>query len=100
MSAARRRVLHLSDLHLNAHGELRYGVDADLALGAVLESCASLGELAAVIVTGDVADDGSEAAYSRARDVLLDFARTVLAISTPTGTTAVSRLVRLAGSAR
>lgn len=75
MSAARRRVLHLSDLHLNARGELRYGVDADLALGAVLESCASLGELAAVIVTGDVADDGSEAAYDRAREVLLDFAR-------------------------
>jgi len=75
MSATRRRVLHLSDLHLNASGELRYGVDADLALGAVLESCASLGELAAVIVTGDVADDGSEAAYNRARDVLLDFAR-------------------------
>ena len=75
MPAARRRVLHLSDLHLNARGELRYGVDAGLALDAVLESCASLGELAAVIVTGDVADDGSEAAYRRARDVLLDFAR-------------------------
>jgi Icc protein len=75
MPAARRRVLHLSDLHLNARGELRYGVDADLALGAVLQSCASLGELAAVIVTGDVADDGSEAAYNRAREVLLDFAR-------------------------
>ena len=68
-------MLHLSDLHLNARGELRYGVDAGLALDAVLESCASLGELAAVIVTGDVADDGSEAAYRRARDVLLDFAR-------------------------
>jgi 3',5'-cyclic-AMP phosphodiesterase len=76
MSAARSRVLHLSDLHLNARCELRYGVDADLALGEVLESCASLGELAAVIVTGDVADDGSEAAYNRARDVLLNFART------------------------
>jgi Icc protein len=75
MPAARRRVLHLSDLHLNARGEIRYGVDADLELGAVLDSCASLGELAAVIVTGDVADDGSEAAYSRARQVLLDFAR-------------------------
>jgi 3',5'-cyclic-AMP phosphodiesterase len=75
MPAARRRVLHLSDLHLNARGELRYGVDADLALSAVLDSCASLGELAAVIVTGDVADDGSEAAYNRARAVLLDFAR-------------------------
>ena len=68
-------MLHLSDLHLNARGELRYGVDAGLALDAVLESCASLGELAAVIVTGDVADDGSEAAYRRARDVRLDFAR-------------------------
>lgn len=74
MPTARRRVLHLSDLHLNARGEVRYSVDADLALGAVLDSCANLGELAAVIVTGDVADDGSEAAYNRARDVLLDFA--------------------------
>lgn len=74
MPGARHRVLHLSDLHLNARGEPRYGVDADRALGAVLESCGSLGELAAVIVTGDVADDGSEAAYSRARELLLDFA--------------------------
>ncbi len=72
----RARLLHLSDLHLNADREHRYGVDADRALRLVLEACAHVEHLAAVVVTGDVADDGSVAAYERARDALLDFTTT------------------------
>jgi Icc protein len=68
------RLLHLSDLHLNATGKPGYGIDADLSLRLVLDSCAHLDDLSAVVVTGDLADDGSPAAYERARDTLLAFA--------------------------
>lgn len=67
------RVLQLSDLHLNARREPTYGVDADRSLRLVLEACAHVDDLAAVVVTGDIADDGSTAAYDRARETLLAF---------------------------
>lgn len=68
------RILHLSDLHLRAIpgvGE----VDADRSLRYVLDACAHLEDIAAVIVTGDIADDGSPAAYERAGAALLGYAR-------------------------
>lgn len=68
------RLLHLSDLHLNGSSTPDEGVDADRSLALVLEACAPVEGVAAVVVTGDVADDGSEAAYQRARSALLDFA--------------------------
>lgn len=69
------RLLHLSDLHLSAEFARDNGVDADRSLSLVLEACAHLKDIVAVLVTGDIADDGSEAAYARARATLLDFAR-------------------------
>jgi 3',5'-cyclic AMP phosphodiesterase CpdA len=68
-------LLHLSDLHLSAEFARDEGVDADRSLSLVLEACAHLTDIAAVLVTGDIADDGSAAAYARARAALLDFAR-------------------------
>jgi 3',5'-cyclic AMP phosphodiesterase CpdA len=68
-------LLHLSDLHLNAEFTRDKGVDADRSLSLVLDACAHLRDIVAVLVTGDIADDGSEAAYARARTALLDFAR-------------------------
>lgn len=70
-----QRLLHLSDLHLNESGDAGTGVDADRALALVLEACAHIGDLAAVVVTGDVADDGSALAYKRAHAALSAFAR-------------------------
>jgi 3',5'-cyclic-AMP phosphodiesterase len=70
----RVRLLHLSDLHLRAvpgAGE----VDADRSLRHVLDACAHLENIAALIVTGDIADDGSLAAYERAGHALRDYAR-------------------------
>jgi Icc protein len=67
------RLLHLSDLHLSAQpggGE----VDADRSLALVLAACERLDDISAVVVTGDLADDGSVAAYERVRATLLDFA--------------------------
>jgi 3',5'-cyclic-AMP phosphodiesterase len=74
-TSGRRRLLHLSDLHLNAGNEMRYGVDPDASLRAVLATCAELDAVIAVVVTGDVADDGSEPAYVRARELILEYAR-------------------------
>lgn len=68
------RLLHLSDLHLSA-ADGSMGVDASRSLDLVLEACAHLDQLAAVIVTGDVADDGSHQAYRRAHAALSDFAQ-------------------------
>lgn len=70
-----KRLLHLSDLHLRASGHAGEGVDPDRSLALVLEACAHLGDLSAVVVTGDVADDGSARAYERARAALLAFAQ-------------------------
>lgn len=67
------KLLHLSDLHLKDHGVAGEG-DADGSLVRVLDACAHL-SIAAVVVTGDIADDGSDAAYHRALDVIGAFAR-------------------------
>jgi len=69
------RVLHLSDTHLMAAGALHQGlVDTTAALGHVLESLHGLGPLDAVVVSGDVSDDGTVASYETARDLVGDFA--------------------------
>lgn len=69
------RILHLSDTHLDRSG----GPDADgadgiAALCRLLGELGHLGDLDAVVVTGDVADDGSYEAYTRARELLSSYA--------------------------
>ncbi|GAA2691193.1 metallophosphoesterase [Actinoplanes palleronii] len=62
------RILHLSDTHVTAAaGVNRDGIDAREALRGMLLDCAEVPGLDVVLVTGDVADDGSVTAY---RDVL------------------------------
>ncbi|WP_432564945.1 metallophosphoesterase family protein [Kineococcus sp. SYSU DK003] len=70
------RILHLSDTHLMAAGALHQGlVDTTAALGHVLESLHGIGPLDAVVVSGDVSDDGTVASYETARDLVGPFAR-------------------------
>lgn len=57
------RLLHLSDLHLTAAGD----DDAQHALDGLLHDCRHLAGLGLVVVSGDLADDGSPAAYAAAR---------------------------------
>ncbi|CAL9278794.1 metallophosphoesterase family protein [Streptomyces sp. SudanB52_2052] len=69
------RILHLSDTHLDRSG----GPDADRADGTaalrrLLTELSHLNDLDAVVVTGDVADDGSHKAYARARELLSGYA--------------------------
>ncbi|MGH3248941.1 MAG: metallophosphoesterase family protein [Trebonia sp.] len=53
------RVLHLSDTHVTASGLDEDGVDALAALDQVLRDCRHLAGLDLIVVTGDIADDGS-----------------------------------------
>lgn len=70
------KILHLSDTHL-AEGGKRHatGVDATEALQGLLVDLEPLRDIDAVVVTGDVADDGSVEAYTRAREMIGAFAR-------------------------
>ncbi|PRY12146.1 metallophosphoesterase family protein [Kineococcus rhizosphaerae] len=76
------RILHLSDTHLMAAGALHGGlVDTTAALGHVLESLHGIGSLDAVVVSGDVSDDGTVASYETARDLVGEFARSHRAVA-------------------
>ena len=69
------RILQLSDTHLMAAGALHNGlVDTTAALVHALESLRGVGPLDAVVVSGDVSDDGTTASYEAARDLVGAFA--------------------------
>lgn len=69
------RVLHLSDTHLTREaGTNSFGVDPRQALRGLLGDLANLPAVDVVVVSGDVADDGSPAAYRTARDLVGTFA--------------------------
>jgi Icc protein len=70
------RILHLSDTHITAAtGPNRDGVDSRESLRRMLHDCGELPGLDAVVVSGDVADDGSPEAYADALDLIGAFAR-------------------------
>ena len=65
------RILHLSDTHLFGDGTRHYGVvDTTAALRRVLERAHGLADLDAVVVSGDLSDDGSEASYRTLRSLV------------------------------
>ncbi|MFF3908313.1 metallophosphoesterase [Streptomyces sp. NPDC001848] len=69
------RILHLSDTHLDrSGGPDADGADGTAALCRLLGEPGHLDDLDAVVVTGDVADDGSHEAYTRARELLSRYA--------------------------
>ncbi|WP_432545627.1 metallophosphoesterase family protein [Kineococcus sp. SYSU DK004] len=70
------RLLHLSDTHLLADAGLHQGaVDTTAALGDVLAGLGGLGALDAVVVSGDVSEDGTPASYAAVRALVEGFAR-------------------------
>jgi 3',5'-cyclic AMP phosphodiesterase CpdA len=70
------RILHLSDTHVRrATGADGRGVDARASLRQILRDCAEVPRLDALVVTGDLADDGSREAYADVRDLVHGFAR-------------------------
>jgi 3',5'-cyclic AMP phosphodiesterase CpdA len=69
------RLLHLSDTHLLAGGVLHQGlVDTTALLRNVLDGLSALGPLDAVVVSGDVSDDGSPESYEAASKLVGGFA--------------------------
>ncbi|MER6572322.1 metallophosphoesterase [Streptomyces sp. NPDC001093] len=69
------RILHLSDTHLDrSGGPDADGADGTAALRCLLAELDHLRDLDAVVVTGDVADDGSLEAYARAQGLLSRYA--------------------------
>ena len=69
------RILHLSDTHLLGDPEARHnGVDTTLALELVLARAADVEGVGLVVVSGDLAEDGSPAAYEKLRERVEPFA--------------------------
>ncbi|OIJ69819.1 metallophosphoesterase [Streptomyces mangrovisoli] len=70
------RILHLSDTHLRRPGEPGpNGVDATASLRLMLDILRPQRGVDAVVVTGDLADDGAEEAYATLWELVGDFAR-------------------------
>ena len=68
------RILHLSDTHLTATGFDADGVDAVASLKRILFDARHLEGLNLVLVSGDIADDGSATGYAAARQIVGGFA--------------------------
>lgn len=68
------RILHLSDIHMTASGVDEDGVNAAAALDRLLHDCRHLTGLDAVVVTGDIADDGSAEGCALVRERVGQFA--------------------------
>jgi 3',5'-cyclic-AMP phosphodiesterase len=76
------RLLHLSDTHLHAPGAstLHPEVDVRGRLSQVLDRVRAYGPFDAVVVTGDVCDDGSDVGARAVREAIGDLAPVVLAV--------------------
>ncbi|MFD9430521.1 metallophosphoesterase [Streptomyces sp. NPDC060002] len=72
------RILHLSDTHIGrVDGPDGLRVDAADSLRLLLGELRHQRDVDAVVVTGDLADDGSVAAYTTVRKLIGDFARSL-----------------------
>lgn len=68
------RVLHLSDTHLTGRGVDEDGVHSTTALERMLYDARHVPGIDVIVVSGDVADDGSTGGYSAARERIGAFA--------------------------
>jgi Icc protein len=68
------RILHLSDTHVSRTGPDEDGADGLAALKGLLYDVRRVPDLDLVVVSGDVADDGSEQGCRAVRDVVGEFA--------------------------
>ncbi|MCX4763059.1 metallophosphoesterase [Streptomyces sp. NBC_01275] len=70
------RILHLSDTHIErVDSPGSRGADATGSLRLILAELRHQRDVDAVVVTGDLADDGSAEAYATVRELVGDFAR-------------------------
>src|SRR5215213_3353160 len=72
--SGRHRILHLSDPHVGRDGTDEHGVDAAAALGRILHDARFVAGLDLIVVSGDIADDGSAEGYAAVRERVGGFA--------------------------
>ncbi|WP_370617921.1 metallophosphoesterase family protein [Mumia sp. Pv 4-285] len=72
--APTHRILHLSDTHVSRTGPDEDGVDAVASLEQILDDVRHVPDLDVVLVTGDIADDGSYEGCVAVRDLVGAFA--------------------------
>ncbi|KUO20529.1 metallophosphoesterase family protein [Streptomyces dysideae] len=72
------RILHLSDTHIDrTDAPNTYGVNATESLRLMLAELRHQRDVDAVVVTGDIADEGAVEAYTTARELIGAFARSL-----------------------
>ncbi|MDO5025749.1 MAG: metallophosphoesterase [Trueperella sp.] len=64
------RILHLTDTHLLAEGLHYNKVDTQKLLEDVLEHAQTRQQCDAIVVSGDISEDGSPASYTKARNLI------------------------------
>ncbi|MFI6008122.1 metallophosphoesterase [Streptomyces sp. NPDC051243] len=70
------RILHLSDTHLeHSDAPNRHGVNATDSLRLMIAELGHLRDVDAIVVTGDLANDGAVEAYTALRELVGEFAR-------------------------
>jgi 3',5'-cyclic-AMP phosphodiesterase len=70
------RILHLSDTHLDRTDSPNAdGVNARQSLRQMLGDLEAVQDIDVIVITGDIADDGSKEAYHAARELIGEFAR-------------------------
>lgn len=87
------RILHLSDTHVErTDAPNRNGVNATDSLRLMLAELRHLRDVDALVVTGDIANEGDVEAYSAVRELMGAFAQPLDApSSTPRATTTSAR---------
>ena len=69
------RILHISDTHLYGDGSLHYGlVDTTAALERVLARASEVRDIGAIVLSGDLSEDGTAASYRKLRALVEPFA--------------------------
>jgi Icc protein len=53
------RLIHLSDIHLTANGNPIWGVEPLVQFNKAIEKISSINEIDAIVISGDLSDDGS-----------------------------------------
>jgi 3',5'-cyclic AMP phosphodiesterase CpdA len=77
----RHTLLHLTDVHAVADGALYDSVDSVAALRAALDvAVAAGGSIDAIVLSGDITDQGDEASYRIVRDIVGEAARRLGAV--------------------
>lgn len=72
------KIVHMSDLHITEYGREIWETDTKTHFDKAIEYISKLNDIDAIIVTGDISDDGSEWSYNYVSKVFEQFAIPVI----------------------